>query len=163
MSEYISPVPVPAYDAVAPEIYREFYGMPMFVTVPTRDLAASTDFWTRGLGFVDLFSIPGQVVHLRRWAFQDVLLVPGEEGGEAAGMSVSFSSVLGQLDEVAARCEEIAPGCTSGPVEMPWNSLELRILTPENVRVVMTAAQPIDPDGPVAENLRAVGIEVPRA
>ncbi|WP_328807776.1 hypothetical protein [Nonomuraea antri] len=59
-----------------PEIFRGIYGMPMFVNVTTQDLAASVDFWTRGLGFVDLFTIPGQVTHLRRWMFQDVLLVP---------------------------------------------------------------------------------------
>ena len=61
MSEYTSPVPVPALDATAPEVYRDFYGMPMFVIVPTPDLAASADFWIRGLGFIDLFSIPDQV------------------------------------------------------------------------------------------------------
>lgn len=31
--------------------------MPMFVTVPTSDLATSADFWTRRLGFIDLFTI----------------------------------------------------------------------------------------------------------
>ncbi|WP_149257869.1 VOC family protein [Actinomadura sp. K4S16] len=162
MSEYVSPVPLPAYDAAPADICREIYGMPMFVRVPTRDFAASKDFWIRGLGFIDLFSIPDQVVHLRRWAFQDVLLVPGEEGGEGP-MSVSFACVLGQLDEIIARCEELVPGCTSGPADMPWNSRELTISTPENARVVMTAAMPIDPDGPQADYLRAGGIEVPRA
>ncbi|MFD0855655.1 VOC family protein [Actinomadura adrarensis] len=63
----ISPVPPPGPDAKPPEIYRGIYGMPMYVTVPTPDLAASVDFWTRGLGFVDLFTVPGQITHLRRW------------------------------------------------------------------------------------------------
>ncbi|WP_405139046.1 hypothetical protein [Nocardia sp. NBC_01388] len=58
MSEYISPVPMPALDAVAPEPYRGYHGMPMFVIVPTADLAASLDFWTRGLGFIDIFTVP---------------------------------------------------------------------------------------------------------
>ncbi|GAA4483818.1 hypothetical protein GCM10023191_006020 [Actinoallomurus oryzae] len=161
MSEYTSPVPVPAFDATAPEVYREIYGMPMFVNVPTHDFAASKDFWIRGLGFIDLFSIPDRVTHLRRWAFQDVLLVPGERVGEAAAMSISFACVLRQIDEVAARCEELAPGCTSGPREMPWNSIELTVTTPENARVVMTAAQPLDPRSARAEALRAVGLKIP--
>src|ERR1044072_5753772 len=102
MSEFISPVPVPAVDAQAPEPYEGIYGMPMFLTVPTSDLTASREFWLRGLGFIDLFSIPGRLTHLRRWAFQDVLLVPGDSGPSA--LSVSFACVLGQLDEVAGRC-----------------------------------------------------------
>lgn len=161
MSEYISPVPMPALDATAPEIYRDYYGMPMFVTIPTRDLAASKDFWTRGLGFVDLFSVPDRLTHLRRWAFQDVLLVPAEHVGEVPTMSVSFACVLSQIDRIAARCEELVPGCTSGPREMPWNSIELTVVTPENARVVMTAAQPLDPRSARADDLRAIGIEVP--
>lgn len=161
MTEYTSPVPVPALDAAAPDIYREIYGMPMFVTLPTRDLAASKDFWVRGLGFVDLFSIPDRLTHLRRWAFQDVLLVPAEPAGEPAAMSVSFACVLSQLDEIATRCEQLVPGCVSGPAEMPWNSVELTVVTPENARVVMTAARPLNPNSPQADNLRAMGIEVP--
>ncbi|MDL4818231.1 VOC family protein [Actinomadura opuntiae] len=165
MSEYVSPVPLPAADAVPPEPYREIYGMPVFVTVPTRDLESSKDFWIRGLGFIDLFSVPGQVTHLRRWAFQDVLLVPGEPGepgGGAPAVSVSFACVLGQIDEIAARCEELVPGCTSGPVDKPWNSVELEVVTPESARVVMTAARPLDPDGPQAAWMREAGLEVPR-
>ncbi|GAA3936584.1 hypothetical protein GCM10023085_17520 [Actinomadura viridis] len=162
MSEYVSPVPMPALDAAAPEIYRGIYGMPMFVTVPTPDLEASRDFWVRGLGFVDLFSVPGRLTHLRRWAFQDVLLVPAEEAGRLPAMSVGFSCVLGQLDQIAERCEGLVAGCTGGPREMPWNAIELTVVTPENVRVVMTAAQPLDPDSAQADRIRAMGIEVPR-
>jgi hypothetical protein len=153
---------MPALDAVAPEVYREYYGMPMFLTVPTPDLAASVDFWVRGLGFIDFFTIPGRLTHLRRWAFQDVLLVPGDQVGEAPALSVSFACVLNQLDVVAARCEELTPGCCQGPAEKPWNSIELTVLTPEKTRVVMTAARPLDPNSVQADNLRAIGIDVPR-
>ncbi|MFI5615295.1 VOC family protein [Amycolatopsis sp. NPDC051903] len=161
MNEYTSPVPLPALDAVAPEPYREIYGMPMFPMLPTADLEQSKDFWLHGLGFIDLFSIPGQITHLRRWAFQDVLLLPGE-AAEPSGVRISFACVPDQLDEIAKRCEELRPGCTSGPEEKPWNSLELTIVTPEHTRVVMTAARPIDPDSEQAAQLRAVGIDVPR-
>lgn len=162
MNEYVSPVPAPAPGVRPPEVYRGIYGMPMFLTVPTADLAASTDFWIRGLGFVDLFSVPDRITHLRRWAFQDVLLVPGEPAPDVAGPSVSFACVLGQIEEIAARCAELVPGCTDGPDEMPWNSVELRVRTPENARVVMTAARPLDPDGERADWMRGIGIEVPR-
>ncbi|MGC4941711.1 VOC family protein [Kribbella sp. DT2] len=156
---YTSPVPLPGPDAVAPEVYRTIYPMPMFTIVPTEDLEASKDFWVRGLGFIDLFTMPGQVTHLRRWAFQDVLLVPGEQPAAAPGFATSFSCVLYQIEEIAQRCEELAPGCTTGPEVKLWNSLELTVITPENSRVVMTAARQHDERS--LENLRAMGIGVP--
>jgi len=159
MNTELSPVPIPALDAVAPEVDRQVYGMPMFATIPTPDLASSVDFWCEGLGFIDLFSIPGRLVHLRRWTFQDVLLVPGDAGSSRA--SLSFACVPGQLDEIARRCEELTPGCTSGPTLMPWNSRDLQVCTPEGASVVMTAALPLDPDSDQAQNLREIGIDVP--
>ena len=165
MTEFNSPVPFPAADAAAPEPYREFYGMPMFVTVTTGDMERSKEFWLRGLGFIDLFSIPGQVTHLRRRAFQDVLLVPGEKSGSGAGggsgVSTSFACVLGQIDEIAERCERLVPGCTQGPEEKPWNSIELTVVTPEGARVVMTAAEPLEPRSAKADELRAPGFRIP--
>ena len=160
----ISPVPVPGPDAEAPEVYRGVYGMPMFVTIPTADRGASVDFWTRGLGFVDLFSIPGRLTHLRRWAFQDVLLVSAEEVAEAAGSaasSVSFACVQSQVEEIARACAELSPGCTTGPCATPWNTLDLKVVTPEGTRVVMTAARPLDPDSAEARYLAASGITAP--
>lgn len=157
----ISPVPTPTPDAVAPEPFRGIYGMPMFVTVPTPDFASSIDFWVRGLGFFDLFSVPGQVTHLRRWAFQDVLLVAGARPSDRPATTVSFSCVLGEIDDIAAACADLIPGCTTGPRLMPWNSMELEVVTPENARVIMTAARPYDPDSPEAAHLRSIGIEAP--
>jgi hypothetical protein len=159
----ISPVPDPGPDAVAPEVYRGIYGMPMFVIVPTSDLAASVEFWTSGLGFIDLFTIPDGVTHLRRWAFQDVLLVPGTPPAETPESIVSFSCVLGQLDGIAAACEAALPGSTTGPEPTPWNSVELHVVTPERTHVVLTAARPFDPDSEMAASWRAVGIEAPTA
>ena len=45
---------------------------------------------------------------------------------------------------------------------MPWNSRELTIGTPENARVVMTAARPLDPGSPQADALRGMGFDIPR-
>lgn len=169
MSDYfnafeISPLSVVGPDAVAPEPFRGIYAMPMFVTVRTRDLAASTDFWVRGLGFIELFSVPGQVVHLRRWAFQDVLLVPVDASApapEEPAMHVGFSAVLSQLDEIVERCDALAPGSASTPADMPWNTREVTVTTPEGVRVVMTAARVIDPESPEGRALAASGIFAP--
>ncbi|MFI1824935.1 VOC family protein [Streptomyces sp. NPDC020412] len=156
-----SPVPPPGPDAVPPEPFRGIYGMPAFLTIPTGDLTASVDFWTRGLGFFELFSIPGELVHLRRWAFQDVLLVSGSPAEQTPAMSVSFACVLNQLDALADACRALRPTSVDGPVDTPWTTRDVAVITPENVRVVLTAAKPFDPDSEEARNLAAMGITPP--
>lgn len=93
--------------------------MPQFLTVPCPNLEESKEFWVRGLGFIDLFSVPGRVVHLRRWMFQDVLLVPARPGlaGPTApsATSISFSCVLSQIEQIAESCRAIAPDSVEGP------------------------------------------------
>ncbi|MET9915477.1 VOC family protein [Streptomyces sp. NPDC006435] len=167
MSDYynafeISPVPDPGPDAVPPEPFHGIYGMPAFATIPTNDLAVSVDFWVRGLGFFELFSIPGTLVHLRRWAFQDVLLVAEESVPEQApAMSFSFSYVLGQIDSVVADCRALRPDSVDGPRDTPWNTRDVTVITPENARIVVTAAKPFDPASQEARNLEAIGITPP--
>ena len=78
-------------------------------------------------------------------------------------MSVSFSCVLSQIDEIAAACEQRRPGSVTGPRVTPWNSREVEVATPEGVRVVLTAARPLDPNSAQAEGLRRIGIEAPEA
>ncbi|MFJ5706433.1 VOC family protein [Streptomyces sp. NPDC093105] len=112
----MSPVPTPGPDAVPPEPFHGIYGMPSFVTVPTTDLAESVDFWTRGLGFFELFGIPGVLVHLRRWASQDVLLVVAESvPDEPPAMGYSFAGVLGQVDRRSAWAAASRPTRRSPP------------------------------------------------
>jgi hypothetical protein len=160
----ISPVPTPGPDAVAPEPFRGIYGMPAFVTIPTSDVAASVDFWIRGLGFFELFSIPGQLVHLRRWAFQDVLLVPAASVPEQApAMSVSFACVLSQVGSLVEACRAVRPDSVDGARDTPWNTRDVAVITPENARVVFTAAKPFDPASQEARNLEAIGITPPVA
>lgn len=167
MSDYydafeMSPVPAPGPDVVPPEPFRGIYGMPAFVTIPTSDLTESVDFWTRGLGFFELFGIPGTLLHLRRWAFQDVLLVSAESVPDRApAMSFSFSCVLGQLDGIAEACRALRPDAVDGPRDTPWNTRDLEVITPENARIVVTAAKVYDPAGHEAQNLAAVGITGP--
>ncbi|SMD19664.1 VOC family protein [Kibdelosporangium aridum] len=168
MSDYynafeISPVPVPGPNAVPPEPFRGIYGMPAFATIPTSDLAESVDFWTRGLGFFELFSIPGTLVHLRRWAFQDVLLVSAASvAQEAPAMSFSFACVLSQVGSLVEACRALRPDSVDGPRDTPWNTRDVAVITPENARIVFTAAKPFDPDSQEARNLEAVGIRLDR-
>lgn len=157
----ISPVPVPGPDAVAPEPFRGIYGMPMFLTVPSADLARSERFWTEGLGFFTLFSLPGQVIHLRRWAFQDVLLVPGTPAAAPQSSIVTFACVLSQIEQLVADCERLEPGSAAEPKQTPWNTVDVEAVTPDGTRVVMTAARPFDPDSAEARGMREMGIDTP--
>lgn len=167
MSDYynafdISPVPAPGPDAVAPEPFHGIYGMPSFVTISTTDLAASVDFWTRGLDFFELFSVAGQLVHLRRWAFQDVLLVPTASApDQIPTVSFSFACVLNQIDALVAACRAHGAGAVSEPRDTPWGTRDVEVITPENVRVVFTAAKPFERASQAAKNLEAIGITAP--
>ncbi|MER6912447.1 VOC family protein [Streptomyces sp. NPDC000594] len=168
MSDYYnafetSPVPTPGPDAVPPEPFRGIYGMPAFATIPTGDLAESVDFWVRGLGFFELFAIPGQLVHLRRWAFQDVLLVPAENlPARPPAMSLSFACVLSQIDSLVEACGALRPdSVVDGPRDTPWNTRDVVVITPEQARIVLTAAKPFDPASEEARNLAAIGITPP--
>lgn len=162
----ISPVPVPGPDAVAPGPYRGIYGMPAFVTIPTTDLAASTHFWTTGLGFFELFAIPGMLVHLRRWAFQDVLLVAAAAASEPAprppALAYSYACVLSELETIARACRALRPDAVGEPRDTAWNTRDVEVVTPENARVVVTAAKPYDPDSAAARSLAEIGIGTDR-
>ncbi|MGW4839538.1 VOC family protein [Streptomyces globisporus] len=167
MSDYynafeMSPVPAPGPDAVPPEPFRGIYGMPAFVTIPTSDLAASVDFWMHGLGFFELFSVPGTLVHLRRWAFQDVLLVAAESvPDQPPAMGFGFAGVLSQVESLAETCRALRPDSVYGPRDTAWNTRDVEVITPENARVVFTAAKPFDPASQEARNLEAMGITPP--
>jgi hypothetical protein len=167
MSDYydafeMSPVPDPGPDAVAPEPFRGIYGMPAFASIPTSDLAASVDFWIRGLGFFELFSIPGTLVHLRRWAFQDVLLVSAAGvPAQTPAVSFSFACVLSQIDPLVEACRALIPDSVDGPRDTFWNTRDVEVITPENARIVFTAAKPFDPASQEARNLEAIGITPP--
>lgn len=158
----ISPVPDPGPDATAPEPYRGIYAMPAFATVPTTDLEASTTFWTQGLGFIDLFSVAGAITHLRRWAFQDVLLVPADRvPATAPSISLTFSCILDQLAPIVHACRRLDPDSVGEPRDTPWNTRDIQVITPERARVVFTAAKPYDPASQEAANLASMGIPGP--
>jgi hypothetical protein len=160
----VSPVPAPGPDAVAPEPFRGIYGMPSFVTIPTSDLGVSVDFWTRGLGFFDLFSVPGRLVHLRRWAFQDVLLVPtASVAARVPAVSFSFACVLDQIDALVDACRSHGAGSVGEPRDTPWGTRDVEVITPERARIIFTAAKPFDPASQAAQNLEAIGITAPDA
>ncbi|MFC5994568.1 VOC family protein [Pseudonocardia hispaniensis] len=148
MSDILSPVPVPALDAQAPGISRAIYGMPMFVSLSAVDLDATLGWYVDGLGFVNLFTVPGPdgrpaLVHLRRWQFQDLLVRPAAGPvTPGSGCAVSFAAVYGEIDALAERARAHGGGRVEGPIDTPWNSRDLTTVDPNGYTVIFTAGRP---------------------
>jgi catechol 2,3-dioxygenase-like lactoylglutathione lyase family enzyme len=148
MTEIPSPVPAPAAGAEPPPISRAIYGMPMFATLVARDLQATVSWYTEGLGFINLFTMPGPdgapvLVHLRRWQFQDLLIRPARGPVTSGdGCQLSFAAVYGELDALAERARAHGAGRVDGPADTPWNTRDLTAADPDGQVVVFTAARP---------------------
>lgn len=133
------------------EIDRDIYVMPAFVTLPTSDLDAARA-WYAALGFVELAVMPPgtdspQLVHLRRYRYQDVLLVPAADGAATGGgirASFAHTAPLDELDTVAERLAALGTGTVAGPRTTPWYAVELEATDPDGHVVVLTgmAEQP---------------------
>ncbi|HEY1704443.1 MAG TPA: hypothetical protein VGG75_32505 [Trebonia sp.] len=78
-------------------------------------------------------------------------------------MSVIFPCVLSQLGSLAGAGRALRPDSADGPRDTPWNTRDVEVITPENARVVLTAAKPFDPASQEARNLDAIGIAPPGA
>jgi len=148
MTTIQTPVPPPGLGVAAPEITRDIYGMPAFATLHVADIDATVSWYTAGLGFITLFTIPGPdakpvLVHLRRWQFQD-LLVRQSDGPVTAGSSLtlSFAAVYDEVNTLADRARAHGAGRIDGPVDSPWNTRELTTTDPDGNVVVFTAGLP---------------------
>jgi catechol 2,3-dioxygenase-like lactoylglutathione lyase family enzyme len=153
MTDIRSPVPDPVDGAKAPEISRAIYGMPMFATLAAGDVAATVSWYTGGLGFIVLFTMPGPngplLVHLRRWQFQDLLVRPsrrpvaaGPAGTPGPACTLSFAAVYGELDALADQARAHGGGTVDGPADTPWNTRDLTTTDPDGNTVIFTAARP---------------------
>jgi glyoxalase/bleomycin resistance protein/dioxygenase superfamily protein len=105
-------------------------------------------WYTGGLGFIDLFTIPGPggrpvLVHLRRWQFQDLLVRPAREPVTPGnGCTLSFAAVYGEIDALAERARAHGGGRVEGPADTPWNTRDLTTTDPDGNVVMFTAARP---------------------
>jgi catechol 2,3-dioxygenase-like lactoylglutathione lyase family enzyme len=122
--------------------------MPMFATLLASDIEATVSWYTAGLGFIDLFTIPGAggapaLVHLRRWQFQDLLVRPAAGPiTPGDGCTISFAAVYDEIDPLADRARSRGGGRVEGPVDTPWNTRDLTATDPDGHVVIFTAARP---------------------
>lgn len=127
---------------VGPQIDREIYAMPMFVTFPVPDFGDMETFY-HCLGFITLATIPDEtgetsLIHLRRQRYQDILLVRGE--AEPGSTSTTFAAHGEDLEAIAqqARAEMPHGAAVTGPVQTPWFTNDLQILDPCGNKIVFT-------------------------
>ena len=148
MTDIMSPVPEPAAGATSPGISRAIYGMPMFATLAAHDIGATVAWYTGGLDFIELFTVPGPggepaLVHLRRWQFQDLLVRPARGPlTPGNGCVLNFAAVYGEVDALAERARAHGGGRVDGPADTPWNTRDLTTTDPDGNVVIFTAARP---------------------
>jgi catechol 2,3-dioxygenase-like lactoylglutathione lyase family enzyme len=134
-----------------PEIDRSIYVMPAFATHRVGDLEASRRWYVEGLGFEALAELPGPsggiaLIHLRRWRYQDLLLVPGRapDSPPAQGVRLTFSAHGSNLDELAEQARAVGGGTVEGPSPTPWNTRDLLARDPDGYEVVLTDVLPAE-------------------
>lgn len=143
------------------EIDRDIYGMPAFASLSTSDMAASRS-WYATLGFVELAVMPPdadepQLVHLRRYRYQDLLLVPADGPVRAGDVRLGFAHAgpLDELDTIAAAAGEHGGGRVEGPMRTPWHTIDLVAHDPDGHVVALTARSPEPPPTEWSDQVRA--------
>ncbi|MGB3187381.1 MAG: VOC family protein [Ornithinimicrobium sp.] len=126
-------------------ITRDIYPMPAFITLTTSDLSASTQ-WYEAVGFINLFAMPGPdgspaLVHLRRWRYQDVLLVPGQPG-PGIGSVLSIAAEARELAGIAEAAAALTLGTAGTPTPTAWNTIDLHLTDPDGYKLTFTARAP---------------------
>lgn len=158
-------------DVPVHEVDREIYVMPAFATLTVADLAASRA-WYAALGFVELAVLPPGadsevsthpvLVHLRRYRYQDLLLVPSDDDregspthGARALLSFAHTGPLEQLETLASALSDLGTGAVDGPRTTPWFAVELEATDPDGHVVVLTARSDTPPPPSFVDDLDA--------
>ena len=129
----------------------DIYPMPSFPSLLARDLRRSRDFYVETLGFLHVFSMPGQdgrpvLEHVRFCRYADVLLQQAETDLKihpGNGITITFSATLAgrTCDQIAEQVRK-SNGRVEGPVERPWNVREVRVTDPDGY--VLLFVEPLD-------------------
>ena len=127
------------------------YVMPCFVTLAVSNLELAQRWYIDGLGFALLAAVPGSsgevaLIHLRRWRYQDLLLVPARHPLPSTptdrGIRLTFSAHGTDLDALVASARATGGGSVEGPTATPWNTLDVLARDPDGYEVVFTSTLP---------------------
>ncbi len=135
-------------------IDESIYVMPAFATIETADLAAMKRWYADALGFIVLAELPpgdrAALVHLRRYRYQDLLLVRGPNSagtGTELRIRLTFAAGDEDLETRARRAREVGGGSVEGPAPTRWNTIDLVCHDPDGHVVVLTALAPVRQHG----------------
>jgi catechol 2,3-dioxygenase-like lactoylglutathione lyase family enzyme len=147
MSEFAND-PDAGMPTIDPVVDTSIYPMPMFLRLEVSDLARSRAFYTEALDMIELAVLgpPDQpfVVHLRRWRYQDVLLVPARGPVSAAvGLGLSLAAEHDALAGLAERARAFGAE-VEGPADTPWNTADVTVTDPDGLRITYTAQRPVE-------------------
>lgn len=145
------------------KIDRDIYPMPMFPTFQVTDLSASVRWYVEAAGFVVLAELPRpagpSLVHLRRFRYQDQLLVPAREPASTprgAGVRIGYAAGDEDLSVRAEVASGVAGGDVEGPIRQPWNALDVVLRDPDGYEIVLTQPLPFgEQDEAFSETVRA--------
>ena len=132
---------------------RSIYVMPAFVTFTCADIERTRRWYVDGIGFFVLAANPG-LVHLRRFRYQDILLVAGasDRGG---GVRYTIAAGDEDLETIAERAGRLGVGSIDGPKPTPWNTIDLVCTDPDGHVVAFTALdRSRAPDPAFSERIR---------
>lgn len=147
----------------APVVDRGIYVMPAFATLPVADLAKARR-WYAAMGFTELAVMPGpadapSLVHLRRYRYQDLLLVPATAGAAtgtgAARLSFAHTGPLTDLDGIAEALRATNLGEVEGPTQTPWYAIEVVGRDADGNTVVLTGRAETPPPSAWVDEVRA--------
>lgn len=130
------------------------YGMPAFVTLRVADLRRSVEWYVAGLG-LHLLATMGRtaddqpaLVHLRRWRYQDILLIAVDGPVEASSaVTLSFAALADELPTLAETAARAGGGRVTGPQVAPWGTTDMTVVDPDGHTLVFTAPPAVPPKG----------------
>jgi hypothetical protein len=115
---------------------HELYAMPFFAVFTVEDPEALGRWYVQALGFQVMFA--GPVLHLRRHKYQDILIASSAAGAPTTGGPALTFNAEQEIEWLAAQLTKVQ-ATFSGPIETPWNTVELRVTDPAGHRLVFSS------------------------
>jgi catechol 2,3-dioxygenase-like lactoylglutathione lyase family enzyme len=118
---------------------------PAFPQLVVSDLARSSEWYQKTLGFADVFTMrmpdgTPMLVHLRWCLFGDLLLSPARQPiPEPRGKGITLTFAVESADDIASRAISLGAQPVEGPVDRPWNARDVAFHDPDGYRLVFTA------------------------
>ncbi|WP_100330003.1 VOC family protein [Bacillus xiapuensis] len=123
------------------------YLMPFFVKLAVSNMEHALKWYKEVGSFSSIYELPdgeGRVVmaHIRREAYQDIMLVEQPDTNAARGQGVMLNFTVDDVAPLFKQAEEINAEIIEGPIDRPWNARELVLKDPDGY--LLTFSMQID-------------------